>query len=180
MEVIFGILMAVGLGYLLLTIIGVGDIFDLDADSVLDTLGIGTLYGLDDATGFGCTILAAFMAGFGSFGLAGALSGWSLPVVVVVSVIAGYIFGRLVLIAFRFLKAQQTAPHHETMDDLIGKIARVTLEATAGKTGEVMIEEGEVARYPVKEIGGSDLKRDDVVEIVDVQGRFLHVKKKRV
>jgi membrane-bound ClpP family serine protease len=158
----------------------VGDIFDLDADSAMEAVGLDAVFGLDSASGFGCAILAAFMAGFGSLGLAGTMSGWSLPVILLAAVAAGYIFGRLTLMAFKFLKAQQSAPHKETMDDLIGKSARVTLEAETGKTGEVMIEEGEVGRYHVKEIGGMELLRGDVVEIVDVQGRYLHVKKKRL
>lgn len=181
MEFFFGGLLLIGIAYLLITSLGLGEMLGVEAaDNALDTVGLSPILGLDDASGFGCSVLAAFMAGFGSIGLAGTMAGWSLPVIVLVALGVGYVLGRVVVSGLKFLRAQQSAPFKASMNDLIGKAARITLDAAKNKTGEAMIEEGEVGRYPVKEISGAELKRGDVVEVVDVQGRFLHVKKKRL
>ncbi len=171
MELVFAALMVAGLAYLLLMIIGLGDIVDIDVD------GVGAVFG-GDATGFGCGVIAAFLAAFGATGLTGFTLGLSLPLIVVLALVVGYGLGRVVLMVLKYVYAQQSG-EVEPLERLIGTSARVTLDAATGSTGEVFVESDEVARYPVREINNADLKRGDIVEIVDVQGRFLSVKKKR-
>lgn len=171
MELIFAALMIAGLAYLLLMIIGLGDIVDIDVD------GIGDVFG-GDATGFGCGVIAAFLAAFGATGLTGMALGLSIPLIIVLALIVGYALGRIVLLVLKYVYAQQSG-EVEPLERLIGTSARVTLDAETGSTGEILVESDEVARYPVREINNAELKRGDIVEIVDVQGRYLRVKKKR-
>ncbi|MEZ4671616.1 MAG: hypothetical protein R3E39_27245 [Anaerolineae bacterium] len=58
-------------------------------------------------------------------------------------------------------------------------MAKVTIDVPEGKTGEVIIEGKFVQRYPVKETSGAALRRGDQVEVVDINGGILYVKKKR-
>ena len=171
MEIVFAALMVAGLAYLVLMIAGLGDIVDIDID------GVGAVFG-GDATGFGCGVIAAFLAAFGATGLTGVALNVSPPLIIVLSVIVAYAIGRVVVMVLKYVYAQQSGGV-EPLERLIGTSARVTLDAETGSTGEILVETDEVARYPVREINSANLKRGDIVEIVDVQGRYLSVKKKR-
>ncbi len=185
MELIFLGIMLLGVFYLLLMIIsGVGELGDFGVDHALDVTGLDTVFGLDtseasEASGLGCSVIAAFLAGFGVVGLVGSLLNWSLLVVIVIAAAFGLLLGRMVMRVLRFVYAQQ-ATDVSSVHDLIGSSGRVTIHSGPGKTGEVLIESGQILKYPIKEINGAELKRGDTVEVVDVQGSFLHVKKKRV
>ena len=182
MAVLFGIIMLVGVAYLLLMILGgLGDAFNMDG--ALESTGLDALFGVDspevgEVSGLGCSAIAAFLAGFGAVGLTGVLAGWNMIVIVAVSIAFGYGLGRGVVALLRYVRAQQSTTVFSNRD-LLGMPARVTIDSPAGKTGEVLIEGEQILKYPVKEVNGAALKRGDFVEIVDIEGRFLLVKKKR-
>ncbi|MBE2271771.1 MAG: hypothetical protein IAE80_26295 [Anaerolinea sp.] len=179
MAIIFGAIMIVGLAYLLLMIFG--SLEDpLNVDSTLEGTPVGDLLGLEsagEATGLGCSAIAAFLAGFGAVGLTGTLLGWNGLFVGAVAVAAGGLLGRGVVALLGYVYRQQSTSVYSS-DQLIGMSARVTIDSPAGRTGEVIVENDQILKYPVQEINGSALHRNDIVEVVDVEGRFLRVKKK--
>lgn len=185
MELLFLGIMLMGLLYLLLMIFsGMGQVADFGIDGVLESTGLDTLFGLDagdagEASGLGCSVIAAFLAGFGAVGLVGSLLNWSLLLIIVGAFVFGLLVGRLVVRTLRFVYNQQSTDVY-SVQDLIGSSGHITINSGAGQTGEVLIESGQILKYPVKEVNGAELKRGDTVEVVAVQGRFLHVKKKRV
>lgn len=181
MAVIFGVIMLIGIGYLLLMILGgVGDAFNMDG--ALESTGLDALFGVDspdvgEVSGLGCSAIAAFLAGFGAVGLTGTLAGWNIFVIAAVSIGFGYGLGRGVAALLRYVRAQQSTRIFSS-EDLLGMPARVTIDSPAGKTGEALIEGEQILKYPIKEVTGAALKRGDIVEVVNIEGRFLQVKKK--
>lgn len=184
MELIFGAMLVGGLLYLLLMIVGgIGETLDVDIEGAVKGTGIDAVLGLDspdssEISGLGCSVIAAFMAGFGAVGLVGSLSGWPVLIMLGVALVFGLLMGRAVSAALRFVYAQQSTSVYSN-DEMIGLSARVTINSAPGKTGEAIIESGQVLKYPVKEVSGAELKRGDTVQVVDVQGQVLLVKKKR-
>ncbi len=176
MEIFFGAMLAIGVLYFALMIVGISEL--LDIDGALGLLNLDALFGINDSTGFGCMVISAFMVGFGGVGLVGLSAGWSLPAILGIALVLGVGLGRGVLAIFRTVYAAQSQPIKASLDDLIGQTVRVTLDAQPGQTAEAIIETGEVARFPIREINRAALKRGDLVEVVDVQGRYLRVKKK--
>ncbi|MBI5671067.1 MAG: hypothetical protein HZC41_23985 [Chloroflexi bacterium] len=182
MALVFGLIMLVGIVYLLLMIVGgIGDAFNVDG--ALESSGLDAIFGLDspdvsEVSGLGCSVIAAFLAGFGAVGLTGTLAGWNTVVILGVALAFGYALGRGVTALLGYVKAQQSSRVFSSQD-LVGMPARVTIDSPAGKTGEVLIEGEQILKYPVKEINGAALKRGDIVEVTEIEGRFLHVKKKR-
>lgn len=204
MALFFGIIMAVGLLYLLSVIFGgLGDVFELDG--VLDNAGLGWLFGIDgaadaldgvddvgsilnaadgadisdassDVQGVGCLTISAFMAVFGAIGLVGALNERNLWLILLVGAVVSYAVARVVAEALKYVYRQQGNTSYSTKD-LIGKTARATINSQPDSTGEVMIEMGEILRYPVHEVNGAALSRGDEVRIVNVEGRYLKVEK---
>ncbi len=186
MEFFFGGIMVVGLIYLLLQIFGgIGDIFDFGVDGAIESLGLDSLFGLDfeadtgvgEATGLGCFVISAFLAGFGAVGLTVLNAGFSLPIVVVISLVLGYAVSRLVVAMLMAVLKRQYSDDF-SLDDTIGTTATVTIDSAAGTTGEVMLEgAGGRRKYPVKEVESTALRRGDKVEVVAIDGRFLRVRK---
>jgi membrane protein implicated in regulation of membrane protease activity len=179
MEWIFGAFLIVGVGYLLLTIIGgLIDTPDFGVDAAMDAVGLDVLLGLDgmEATGFGCSVLAAFAAGFGAVGLVSTLSGWSLILSLLVALAVGMVIARISSAAFKYVYAGQHTDVR-SIQMIVGSTARVTIETPSGSTGEVMVEQEEILRYPVREIDGTPLQRGDLVQIVSIEGNQLRVRK---
>jgi membrane protein implicated in regulation of membrane protease activity len=163
---IFGAITLVGVLYFLYNIFGdMGDV-DLSADASGDNE-------------FGLMLVAAFMSAFGAFGLLGTLSEWGLPLTLGVAVIAGLLVGRAALVVLRYVTRQQSTVI-TSGDVLIGATGRVTIDAPAGSTTEVIIEDGYVAKYAAREIDNHALRRGDHVDIVNVENGTLYVKKKRM
>lgn len=172
MPYIFGAITLVGVLYFLYGIVFGGA---ADADVDIDFGGDVT----DGDGDFGMTVVAAFMAAFGAFGLLGTLSNWGLPLTLAVAVVAGLLIGRVALSALRWVVRQQsTAVTHD--QHLIGSSARATIDSPSGTTGEVIIEEGYVTKFPAREIDNHALSRGDHVDIVNVENGTLYVKKKRM
>lgn len=131
----------------------------------------------DTDGGFAGLILAAFLSVFGVVGLLGTLSGWNLILTLGAALAVGLLMGRVIIAILRLVMRQQTAPI--VAEDLIGTFARVTIDSPAGKTGEAMVEEPHVTKFPVRETSGAELKRGDQVEVVDFSNGILYVKRKR-
>ena len=72
MELIFGLVLLIGVGFLLLTIFGNA----VDIDGAFESVGLDALPGLDggEAGSLGLNVIASFLAGFGGVGLAGTLA----------------------------------------------------------------------------------------------------------
>jgi membrane protein implicated in regulation of membrane protease activity len=179
MELIFGVSLGVGVVYLLLSILGgLFEGLDLGVDSALVSLGLDGVLGLDgaDAAGLGCSVLAAFAAAFGAVGLVATLSGWGVALSILVALAIGLVIARFSSAGLRYVYSRQhsdvTSAH-----DLVGMTGRVTITTPAGATGEIMVENREIERYPVREIDGQPLARGDVVEIVALDGNELRVRK---
>lgn len=183
MEFIFGAMLVFGVGYLLLMIIGgIGNATDFGIDGIFHDLHLDALFALDadttgEITGIGCSVIAAFAAGFGAVGLTATRLGWNTIIALVISLMLGYLLAFAVSRFMVFVMASQSTERFSSQD-LIGFSARVTINTASGQTSEVMVEEGQTLKYAAKEINGAELKRGDIVQIVDVEGTFLRVKKK--
>jgi membrane protein implicated in regulation of membrane protease activity len=178
MPWIFGAITLIGVVYFLYSIVfgGASDAADLND---LDVSDIGTDVGdTESGTQLGCMVIAAFLSGFGAIGLLGTLSNWGLPATIGVALAIGLVIGHIVMRTLRFVTRQQTA-NVASGNALIGSSARVTIDTPAGKTGEAMLEEEFVGKYPVKEINSAALQRGDKVEVVNFEGGVLYVKRKR-
>jgi membrane protein implicated in regulation of membrane protease activity len=175
MEIFFAVIFGLGALYLLLIIFtGFGDALDFD-------IGGGDLSGTDslgEATGISLNVIASFMVAFGAIGLSGSLAGWHLGVILVLATVIGYIVARLLSRFIRFIYAQQSDTV-ESSQRLVGMMARITINTSAGKTGEAIIEgDQHITKYAVREINDSPLERGDRVQVVSLNGRLLNVKKK--
>lgn len=183
MEIIFGMMLVFGVGYLLLMIVGgLGEMSDFGVDGVFDSLGLDAVFGFEvgdaaEASGLGCSVIAAFLAGAGAVGLTAALSGWSFLESLVAALVSGFVLARVTVAVMRFFYRQQSDSIHFSARDLVGQSGRVTIDSAPGTTGEIMLDYGEIAKYPVKETDNQALRRGDVVEIIGVEGRFLRVRK---
>jgi membrane protein implicated in regulation of membrane protease activity len=166
---IFGAITLVGVLYFAYNII-FGGLIDADVDLSLDT---------DGDANFGTTVVAAFLAAFGAFGLLGTLSSWSLPLTLGVAVIAGGLIGRAALAVLRMVVRQQSTVITGN-DALIGSSGRVTIDAPPGATTQVMVEDKYVTTYAAREVDNHALNRGDHVEVVNIENGTLYVKKKRM
>jgi membrane protein implicated in regulation of membrane protease activity len=166
---LFGAVLVIGVGYLLVSIFAGG----LDVDVHFDALDGG------EAAGIGCNIIAAFCAGMGGVGLIGALSGWNLLLTLMLSLLAGLLIGRAIQRSLQFVMRGQSSDLL-TDDRLIGREARVTINVPAGQIGEVMVEEPERMKYPVRHIDASPLQKGDLVTIEGIQAGRLLVRKIQV
>jgi membrane-bound ClpP family serine protease len=177
MEWVFGLFLAIGVGYLLLMIFSsVGDSFDFGIDAVLENTRLDAVFGIEDAQGLGCSAIAAFMAGFGAVGLVAARAGWSVLLSVLVALALGMVLARLTTAILRYVYAGQSTDVRSAQE-WVGKMARVTIDIPAGKTGEAMLDANEVVKHAIREINQEPLRRGDVVEVVEVHGPVLHVRK---
>lgn len=173
----FALMMTAGVVYLLVSLLfgglDLGDLgvdvdFDIDAD--LDA-GEGT-----EVKGIGCNVIAAFLSGAGFMGLFGSVSGWHPILTVLMSLLVGLLLGRVVIRIMRFVLSQQSS-EVLTKSSLIGLQARVTVNTPAGKLGEVLVEQHERIKYPMKNVVDEPLQKGDIVEILDVVSGRLHVRK---
>ena len=171
MPYIFGAITLVGVLYFVYSII-FGEVADADAD--VDFGGDVT----DGDAHFGMTIVAAFVASFGAVGLLGTLSAWSLPLTLGVAAVAGLAIGRASLALLRWVVRQQST-NVTGSDGLIGASGRVTIDAPAGTTAQVIIEDGYVTQYAAREVNDHALSRGDHVDVVNIENGTLYVKKKR-
>lgn len=189
---IFAAIMTAGVTFLLLSIF-LGGVADVDADIDMD---VGLDLDLDvsgdiggqagdihadtaESKNLGCMVIAAFLTGFGAMGLVGSLAGWPVFFSILAGIAFGLVFGRTSAAVLRFVVRQQSSDLL-TADSLIGTPARITVNTPAGKTGEAMVEGTSLIKYPVRAVGDDVvLQKGDWVEIVEVRGGCLYVKRKR-
>jgi hypothetical protein len=198
-PLIFGIVMLIGMVYLLLSTV-TGDLFDFGGmfnwlDGLLDGIGINinldfldnigdanldaVIDGIDatqEVRGFGCAVLAAFMTGFGALGLAGSLSGWTLVQTLAVAVACGVAMSWAASRAFKWVVRQQ---HTSVVKDkdFVGVMARMTIDTPADKVGEALVEGKSLMKYAVKEVNLIELKKGDYVTVVGMGKGYLEVRK---
>jgi len=181
-EFIYGAMLVIGGGYLVLMIVGgLGQVSDFGLDGIFHDLHLDALFGLNseagaEFTGVGCSVLSAFLAGFGAVGLTGTRLGWNPLVGIIVALALGYLLAFGVTRTLAFVMASQSTERFSSRD-LIGLSARVTINTAPGQTTEVMIEEGQTLRYAAREVNNAELKRGDIVRVVDVDGNQLRVQK---
>ena len=181
MTAVFGVILLIGLVYLFLMILGgIGSSLDFGVDGALESIGLDSVFGVTsgggDASGLGCAILSVFFAMFGAVGVAGSLAEWNLAVILLLSTLIGWMIARVTALIMKPLIAEDSTDLF-SKQSLLGKTARVTIESPAGKTGEIMVEAGQIYKYPVKEINGEALHRGDMVEILEINGRILKVRR---
>jgi membrane protein implicated in regulation of membrane protease activity len=171
---VFGGIALAGVVYFIYNTFLGGD-SDLGGDAGVDLGG-----DLGSETGqFGCSVIAAFMAAFGAIGVLGLLSGWNLLATLGVALGIGILGARVVYSVLRFVVRQQSTATTR-IEDLIGATARITIDTPAGKVGEAMIEGQYVEKHAIREESGEALVRGDEVEITDIEGTVLRVRKKRM
>jgi len=126
-----------GIGFLFLLIsLLVGDLFDLigfDLDSSLD----GHDFGLLDSR-----VISVFMTAFGGFGAIGTIWGFNALLSSGFGLLGGVIFGAVVFYFGKLLHSQQ-ATSSVSLDDLIGRTARVTVAILPNQLGQVTFTVGE-------------------------------------
>jgi membrane protein implicated in regulation of membrane protease activity len=165
-----GILLVVGVGYLLINLL-IGE-FDLGIDLGLDA----AIDAGDGALGIGCNVIAVFCVGAGALGIVGSLAAWNPILTILLSLLLGLIVGRIFQKFLQFAMQQQSNDPL-TKDKLIGLTARVTVNVPAGKIGEALVEEVERIKYAIKNVDNLPLQKGDMVLIVDVQAGRLLVRK---
>jgi membrane-bound ClpP family serine protease len=181
----FAAVMAIGVGYLLLSLI-FGEVAEAGGglleslDGALEGVGVDifpeALEG-QDGKGVGCGIIAAFLAGFGVVGLVADLQGAHLLVSIGLATAAGALFGGVFFAGMTFLVKQEVSGTLRTAD-LEGLTARVTIQTPPGKTGEAfVVVKNQRRRYPIREINNQALERDDLVKVVSSEGVYLYVEK---
>ena len=171
-------IMTLGVTYLLISIV-LGGLIDIDADVDID----GGLDGMDatesETRGLGCSVISAFLAGFGSVGLLGTWSGFPLIINIIAGIIFGLVLGKSFTVVLRYVLRQQSNDLITTRS-LIGSRARITVNIPAGQTGEALVESESVIKYATKAVDDDvELKKGDYVEIIDVHDGRIFVKKKR-
>ena len=170
----FGSMMMVGMMYLVISLM-FGELFEFDG--LFDGLELELEFLENDSgTGLGCGAIAAFLASFGAAALASSLSGANLFVNMITGLAFGVIMARLVAFVFGYLKRQEST-RVTSEESLIGKIARATISVAPGMVGEAMVDAEQKLKYPVREIEGEALQRGDRLEIVEVSGSVLDVRK---
>ena len=188
---IFAAIMAAGMTFLLISIF-LGDFADLDTDVDVDVGGLDLDLDLDGALdgvvgdgevsegrNLGCMVIAAFLTGFGAVGLAGSWAGWSVLFSILAGLIFGLIFGRTTAAVISFVMRQESSDLL-TSDRLVGGFARVTVNIPAGRVGEALVEGESYIKYPARAVSDEvELRKGDYVEIIEVRGGCLYVKKKR-
>lgn len=174
---IFVAIMAIGVTYLLISIV-LGDLIDSDIDAEVDSALDGFDSDASEARGLSCSVISTFLAGFGSVGLLGSLSGFPLILSIIAGIVFGVILGRSLTAVLRYVMRQQSNDLL-TIDVLIGSLARITVDIPAGQTGEALVESDTLIKYAAKAVSDEvALKKGDFVEIMDVKNGRIYVKKK--
>jgi hypothetical protein len=167
---VFVLITLVGVLFFLYVIFFSGD--TSDETTIPDTAG-------GEGAEFTVMLAAAFMAVFGAVGVLGTLSGWDLLFTLGVGTGLGIVTGRSVRGVLRLILRQQTPAVTHNIADLVGSTARVTISVPPGKVGEAIIDDVDVTKYPIIEVTGAALERNDQVQVVAVESDVLQVKRKR-
>ena len=104
---IFVAIMAIGVTYLLISIV-LGDLIDSDIDAEVDSALDGFDSDASEARGLSCSVISTFLAGFGSVGLLGSLSGFPLILSIIAGIVFGVILGRSLTAVLRYVMRQQS------------------------------------------------------------------------
>jgi membrane protein implicated in regulation of membrane protease activity len=171
--VLFAIIGGVGFLFLIASLV-IGDLFEavgFDLDAGGDG---GTDFGLLDSR-----VLSVFITAFGGFGVIGVQMGYGAVASSVVGLVGGIAFGAVVSLFGRFLIGQQ-ASSSVTDDDLIGRMAQVTVAIKPGEVGQITAKIGdERVERIARTMDGDELKPGTLVKILAVAGDSVIVKIER-
>lgn len=160
---LFAIIGGVGFVFLLASLV-LGDIFDMFGGD-LDIGGDGPDFGLFDSR-----VIAVFVTAFGGFGTIAVWSGYGAMPSSLAGLLGGVVFGGVVSAFGRFLIGQQ-ASSTVTDQDLVGRIAQVTVTIKPGELGQVSARIGDERVEKLARSGGPDeLKPGTIVTISAVAG----------
>lgn len=127
--------------------------------------------------GIGCGSIAAFITGFGAAGLAATFFKLAAVWTVLAALGFGIVTGGIYVGVMTFVIRQQ-ANSLIRVTDFIGLRGRMTIDCPAGQVGQVAVTvRGELKNYPAIEEGGLALNRGDQIEVVNLEGGRLYVKK---
>jgi membrane protein implicated in regulation of membrane protease activity len=183
---VFGGLMVLSGGFLIISLIvgeiaeGAGDALD-GLDNLLEGAGIDlipdNLQLGEEQKGIGCTSIAAFLTGFGAAGLVASLNHLGTVASILAALVFGLVAGGLYVVLMGFISRQQ-ANTTIGITDFVGLKGRMTVGMSAGKVGQVALTvRGEMKTFPAVETTGEALNKGDAVEIVNLEGGRLYVKK---
>ncbi|MGQ0541951.1 MAG: hypothetical protein ACT4O9_08900 [Blastocatellia bacterium] len=133
---LFAIIGGVGFVFLLISLI-VGDIFE--------AAGFDLSSGVDGHLDFGfldSRVLAVFITAFGGFGLIGAWMGLGALASSFAGLVGGVIFGGVISAFGSFLAGQQSSSSI-TDNELVGRVAQVTVAIKPGVVGQITAKIGE-------------------------------------
>jgi len=179
MTILFIILLAVGVGYALLVVVGSG-VAHLDLPGIdlnLDHGGID-LGGEVKIPSLSPIAIATFVTAFGGFGLIGQwLSDghavWSL----LSATGGGIVIAALAHLAFTFFLIKPQGSSEVTMKDIVGALAEVVTPIPADSVGEVaLVAQGGRLTYPAKSASGQPINRNTTVIIERVVGGVAFVR----
>jgi membrane protein implicated in regulation of membrane protease activity len=182
----FGTMAVVGGGYLLLAM-GAGDVGDA-VEGVMESVD-GLLEGLDiniipdswfsgSESGPGSvSVLAAFLAGFGGFGLLATLGGKSVLASIGLGLISGLILAVVLGSLLKFLHKQQ-ATSVVSDKDFLGLSVQVIANVKPGEIGQGIVDvKNQRLTRGIREIKDKAMSRNDRIEVIEVRGGVLFVKK---
>lgn len=170
-QTLFLTILVIGVTYILASLFlgGLGD-FDIDMGDV--DAGDGS----SDAFGLSLSAIAAFCVGTGAVGTVASLNDWSFIVTILVSLLFGLILGRFLQSLMSFVLRQEGGDVIKT-NDIIGAVARITVNIPTGRLGEAMIEEPYRMKNAVKHIDDAPLQKGDKVVVIDIEGGHWLVRK---
>lgn len=170
-QTFFLTILVVGVAYILISLF-FGGLGELDID--IGELGTGDASA--DALGLSLSAISAFCVGLGAVGTVASLNNWSFIVTILVSLLFGLILGRFLQSLLRFALRQEGGDVIKT-NDIIGSVARITVNIPAGRLGEGMIEEPQRMKNAVKNIDEAPLQKGDKVVVIDIDGSRWLVRK---
>lgn len=169
---LFAIIGGIGFVFLLASFI-LGDIFEMfGADA--DVGGDGTDFGLFDSR-----VIAVFITAFGGFGVIGAQMGYGAVGSSIIGLFGGAVFGGVVSAFGRFLISQQ-ASSSVSDDDLVGRMAQVTVAIKPGELGQITAKIGdERVEKIARTMSGDEVKAGSMVKVTAIAGDSVIVEIER-
>jgi membrane protein implicated in regulation of membrane protease activity len=167
--VLLAIIGGIGFLFLLISLV-VGDVFEavgFDLDGGADG---GTDFGLLDSR-----VIAVFLTAFGGFGVIAVQNGFGAVGSSIAGLIGGVVFAAVVSVFGRFLIGQQ-ASSSVTDEDLVGRIAQVTVAIKPGAVGQITAKIGdERVERIARNKDGSELAVGTIVKVDAVVGDSIIV-----
>ncbi len=184
MTVLFVVLLAIGVIYALVVLIGSGltsiDIpgIDLHLDHGLGADGHIDLGGEVKIPSLSPIAIASFVTAFGAFGLIGQwLSNGSAAWSLASAVGGGVVVAVIAHLAFTFFLIKPQGSSEVTMRDVLGAVAEVMTPIPADSVGEIaLVAQGGRVTYPAKSVTGQAISRNTTVVVERMVGGIAFVR----